>query len=90
MEQIKGVPYTEAIKEAEYLIKIFNLTNYANRLVADLLRGLRATVLCATAFLSPNRIVLLDEPTEGMDVITRNRLWKSILVNILPNFFEKF
>lgn len=84
MEQIKGVPHTEAIKESEYLIRTFNLTAYANRLVADLFLGLRATVLCATAFLSPNRIVLLDEPTEGMDVITRNRLWKSILVGFCP------
>lgn len=59
---------------------VFYLTAYVDVLVADLLLVLRASVLCAAAFLSPNQIVLLDEPTEGMDVIHRNKLWKSILV----------
>lgn len=68
-----------AQREAEYLMEVFYLTRYANELVPDLSLAGKANVLCATAFLSPNQIVLLDEPTEGMDVINRNKLWKSIL-----------
>lgn len=77
---MKGVPHLEAIREADYLMKVFYLTTYANKLVPDLLLVLRARVLCATAFLSPNRIVLLDEPTEGLDENNRSKLCKSILV----------
>lgn len=68
-----------AQREAEHLMEVFYLTAYAHELVPDLSLVGKANVLCATAFLSPNQIVLLDEPTEGMDVINRNKLWKSIL-----------
>lgn len=83
MDQIKGVSHREARKEAEQLMEVFKLSAYANVLVGDLLLLLKSRLFVATAFLSPNRIILLDEPTEGLDVINRNKLWKSILVNFL-------
>lgn len=74
------MPFQTAAKEAEDLMQIFRLDHYKNELVAELLEIKKARVLCATAFLSPNKVVLLDEPTEAMDINNRNKLWNAIRV----------
>jgi len=56
----------------------FDLTDVANRRLGDLSGGLQRRVAVALAFIGNPEIVVLDEPTTGMDVESRHRLWERL------------
>jgi ABC-2 type transport system ATP-binding protein len=62
---------------AELLQKL-KFQEYENRLIADLPLGLRQKLAFSVAVLHEPKIVFLDEPTGGVDPITRRQFWESI------------
>jgi ABC-2 type transport system ATP-binding protein len=67
------------IKErlTELLTKL-RFREYENRIIADLPLGLRQKLAFSVAILHEPRIVFLDEPTGGVDPITRRQFWEMI------------
>jgi ABC-2 type transport system ATP-binding protein len=67
------------IKErlTELLTKL-RFREYENRIIADLPLGLRQKLAFSVAVLHEPRIVFLDEPTGGVDPITRRQFWEMI------------
>lgn len=51
---------------------------YENRIIADLPLGLRQKLAFSIAILHEPKIVFLDEPTGGVDPITRRQFWEMI------------
>ncbi len=49
-----------------------------NRIIADLPLGLRQKLAFSVAVLHEPKIVFLDEPTGGVDPITRRQFWEMI------------
>lgn len=62
-------------KEAGSLIKQVELNDYAGQLVGKLSGGQRSRVSLATALLGSPKILMLDEPTVGVDPVLRQQLW---------------
>jgi len=62
---------------AELLDKL-NFHEYENRIIADLPLGLKQKLAFSAAVLHNPKIVFLDEPTGGVDPVTRRQFWEMI------------
>jgi len=60
------------------LFERLSFQEYENRIIADLPLGLRQKLAFSVAVLHEPKIVFLDEPTGGVDPITRRQFWEMI------------
>lgn len=65
-------------QDPETLLERFCLDDLAQRQIGGLSGGQRRRLACALAFAGNPRFVLLDEPSSGLDVESRFRLWETI------------
>jgi ABC-2 type transport system ATP-binding protein len=65
-------------ERTQKLLEKLNFTEYGNKLIADLPLGLRQKLAFSVAILHEPKIVFLDEPTGGVDPITRRQFWEMI------------
>jgi ABC-2 type transport system ATP-binding protein len=60
------------------LLERLNFQEYEDRIISDLPLGLRQKLAFSVAVLHEPKIVFLDEPTGGVDPITRRQFWEMI------------
>lgn len=70
--------FDNAVAKAE-LADEFGLSNLMRRQTGALSGGQKRRVSVALAFVAHPRLVLLDEPTTGLDVEARHGLWQAVL-----------
>ncbi len=73
-----GIPAGEAKKRAEKLLKQFGVWEKRNEIYRKLSGGMKRKVEIAKALIHKPKILILDEPTAGLDVQTRKDLWEFI------------
>ncbi len=72
------VPRAQRPAAIERALQIANLTARADTVVRDLSGGMRRRLLIARGLIHRPRLVLLDEPTVGLDPQVRQELWTLI------------
>ncbi len=75
---IYGLRKHEIREKTQVLIDELDLHNKANDLVRSLPLGWKQKVAFSVALLHEPKIVFLDEPTGGVDPITRRQFWEMI------------
>lgn len=69
------VPSNERKARAEALMDMTGLYNHKDKLIRHLSGGMKRKVMLCRALLPQPEIILLDEPTVGLDPIFRHQMW---------------
>lgn len=65
-------------EQIEFLLKQLGLAEHRHKKVAQLSGGMKRRFLIAKALVHKPPLLLLDEPTAGVDIELRNTLWKFV------------
>uniref|UniRef100_A0AAR2LXT6 P-type phospholipid transporter n=1 Tax=Pygocentrus nattereri TaxID=42514 RepID=A0AAR2LXT6_PYGNA len=77
--RLRGVPEREISRVAEWGIQKLGLSEYAGRCAGTYSGGNKRKLSTAIAMIGCPPLVLLDEPTTGMDPHSRRFLWNAIM-----------
>lgn len=78
MAGIAGVSRKEARLRAEKTLEEFHLREIADKRAKTLSGGWQRRLSIAMALISEPKLLFLDEPTLGLDVLARRELWREI------------
>ncbi|MFB8002103.1 ATP-binding cassette domain-containing protein [Nocardia sp. NPDC056000] len=73
--RLLGLRRKQARARAEELLEQFSLTEAGDRRVGQYSGGMRRRIDIACGLVRPPRVVFLDEPTTGLDPVSRQSLW---------------
>ena len=74
----KDVPLKELRKMSDYLLSKVNLTKVASNTSGTYSGGMKRRLSVAIACIGDPELILLDEPTTGMDPFSRRQVWDLI------------
>jgi len=72
------IPKAEATRKADALLKFFQLEEKRDVEVDELSTGMKRRLILARALINDPQILLLDEPTTGLDPQARHLIWNKI------------
>ncbi|MHB1697076.1 MAG: ABC transporter ATP-binding protein [bacterium] len=75
-----GIPKKESRKRSDELLNFFNLEDKRHSKVANLSGGLRRRLMIARALINNPSLIILDEPTTGLDPEYRQNIWNRLKV----------
>jgi len=78
------IPAEKAKSRIAELVDSFGLRDYSDQRTLDLPLGIRQRVSLAVAIVHQPEILILDEPTSGVDPLARDRFWE-ILIDLSRN-----
>ncbi len=73
-----GIPGAEVKRRALPLLEMMALSDKAKSTVAALSGGMKRRLILARALLNEPRVLLLDEPTTGLDPQARHAIWTRV------------
>ncbi|WP_280266164.1 ATP-binding cassette domain-containing protein [Nocardia wallacei] len=76
--RLMGLRRKAAARRADELLAQFDLTEAADRKVGQYSGGMRRRVDIACGLVRPPQVVFLDEPTTGLDPVSRQSLWSLV------------
>jgi ABC-2 type transport system ATP-binding protein len=73
-----GVPRAEALVRAEKQLKAAQLWEKAHMMSRTLSGGMKRRLMIARAMMTEPKLLILDEPTAGVDIEIRRGMWKTL------------
>lgn len=72
------IPRSQALKRSQELLKFSQLDEKQNVIIDQLSTGMKRRLILARALINEPQILLLDEPTTGLDPQARHLIWDKI------------
>src|SRR5271169_3465390 len=77
--RIFHLPAKKAVLRIAELVRQFGLEDYLDQRTHDLPLGIRQRLSLAIAIVHEPEILILDEPTSGVDPLARDRFWEALI-----------
>ncbi|KAM9583971.1 phospholipid-transporting ATPase ABCA3-like [Trichechus inunguis] len=72
---IKGIPRKKRRTEIDHMLSAFNLLEKRDAFSQSLSGGMKRKLSIIIALIGGSKVVILDEPTSGMDTVSRRATW---------------
>ncbi len=72
------IPAPEARRRAEEVLELLQLLERRNEIVDNLSGGMKRRLIVARALINQPKILMLDEPTTGLDPQARHLVWRKL------------
>ena len=76
--QLKGLSKKDLKEEIAHIAQVVDLTDYLNKAVSGYSGGMKRRLSLAIALLGNPQLLILDEPTVGIDPSLRKKIWKEL------------
>lgn len=76
---LRGLAADQIVTESNRLLECMGLTEHACKCVANMSGGMARKLSVSLAFLGSPKLVILDEPTAGVDPASRRHIWDFLL-----------
>jgi ABC-2 type transport system ATP-binding protein len=76
--ELRRVPPAEIRDRGSRYLKMFDMDRFSKRLAAQLSGGMKQKLALVCALVSEPDILLLDEPTTGVDPVSRREFWDTL------------
>ena len=77
--EMRGLPSSDWLPRCMEIIDFVGLASFKDRLARQLSGGMKQKLGLASALVANPRVLLLDEPTTGVDPVTRQDFWQLII-----------
>ncbi|MBL3531512.1 ABC transporter ATP-binding protein [Companilactobacillus zhachilii] len=75
---MKGIAGQKANRQILHVAEVVELTNYLNKRVSGYSGGMKRRLSLAIAMLGDSEVLILDEPTVGIDPALRRQVWSEL------------
>src|SRR6476646_9761954 len=75
---LRRVPPEEIRRRGQQYLSMFDMDRFADRLAGKLSGGMKQKLSLVAALVAQPRVLLLDEPTTGVDPVSRREFWDTL------------